>query len=187
MQLTAQCWTTQSIRNTPVKSFSFLVCPLWVVSRWCNSFKIKISITLHRENYIWRFPRDSVVTSTERLLYQPWKKYSALFWQLCHSSGRKNSVFHSAGANAVISNPKHGRKLSVHMCTLLPTFLPPLQGSAAERTWPEMSQPSCWFMPYKYVPIASFPQAEGWIENIGLLLANKLSEFLSPSTKSAAL
>lgn len=126
MQLTAQYWTTQSIRNTPVKSFSFLVCPLWVVSRWCNSLKIKISTTLHRENCIWRFPRDSVVTSTDRLLYQPWKKYSALFWQLCHSSGRKISVFHSASANAVISNPKHGRKWSAHTgtCALLPTIPP---------------------------------------------------------------
>lgn len=126
MQLTAQYWTTQSIRNTPVKSFTFLVCPLWVVSRWCNSLKIKISTTLHRENCIWRFPSDSVVTSTDRLLYQPWKKYSALFWQLCHSSGRKISVFHSASANAVISNPKHGRKWSAHTgtCALLPTIPP---------------------------------------------------------------
>lgn len=149
MQLTAQYWTTQSIRNIPVKSFSFLVCPLWVVSCWCNSLKTKISTTLHRENCIWRRLSGD---QPDRLLYQPWKKYSSLFWQLCHSSGRENSVFHSAGANAVISNPKHRRKWSAHMCTLLPTFPPPLQGSAAEGIWPEMSQPSCYFMPCKHVP-----------------------------------
>lgn len=178
MQLTAQYWTTQSIRNTPVKSFCFLVCPFWVVSHWCNSSKIKISTTLHRENCIWRFPRDSVVTSTDRLLYQPWKKYSALFWQLCHSSGRKNSVFHSAGANAVISNPKHGRKWSVHTdtCTLLPTSPSLFKGQQQKGSdiWPGMSQPSCYFMPCKPVPDdCVFPSGSRMDRKYWVLLANK--------------